>query len=301
MEEQEVQPKVRGRSLSTILEPVPSGAELELSLPDVRPPSSLISSGAKRPLLSTTRAVGSPKAFKAGPRRASITEGFKPRGWEVSLPSIERSKEWASDRRRRNSVEGVRPYMLPAEARGRRRASVVEVLSSDGTRPTESDPTGLNSKVAGDEALQHGFFEEAVTHYTSALGALNHTEATQQQTPQEARCIQGEQTVPVEAVEHKAALFAIYAQRSCALSNMREFKYAYADAKHCIQLDAKNPCGHARKGYALEGLRKNAKAVEAYQMALKLDPTNPGLLKKLTEIRFKANASKYGYSGGRTF
>ena len=101
--------------------------------------------------------------------------------------------------------------------------------------------------------------------------------------------------------EDQEGLYALYNQRSTALSHLREFKYALSDAKQCIKMDPRNPRGHVRRAVALEGLRKNAQAVEAYKTACKLDPENAALKKRMTEATFRANASKYGYAGGRTF
>jgi len=110
-----------------------------------------------------------------------------------------------------------------------------------------------------------------------------------------------EEDVDDEEKARREVIYALYNQRSNALCNMREFKYALSDAKLCIKSQPKNPRGYVRKANALEGLRKNQQAVEAYKIACKLDPENGLLKKKMTECQFRANASKYGYSGGRVF
>ena len=68
------------------------------------------------------------------------------------------------------SVEGVKPYMLPAASRNRilkpegraaRRASVdMALVNQSGGIAVKDDPAGALNKLNGDEALMAGRFEE---------------------------------------------------------------------------------------------------------------------------------------------
>lgn len=182
---------------------------------------------------------------------------------------------------------------------------------SRGGHSLDYDPTGLQNKVSGDEALKEGRFEEAIAFYTAGLAAFcnslprfHRAGSARSQSPPGSSSGDSKSLEEVEVAKavqekeaaEKAAMFALYFQRSCALSITREFKFALADANKCIALKPDNPRGHFRKGVALEGQRKYKRALEAYQVALSLDPANSTLLKKFTECQFKANATKYGYA-----
>jgi len=69
-------------------------------------------------------------------------------------------------------------------------------------------------------------------------------------------------------------LHIIYSNRSFAYSKLENFDKALEDADKCISLKEDWAKGHARKGFALLELKDYSNAYNAYQRAIKLDPSS---------------------------
>ena len=67
---------------------------------------------------------------------------------------------------------------------------------------------------------------------------------------------------------------SIFSNRSGALTALASYDLALADADRCTALRPDWPKGFARRATALHGLRRFALAVNAYDAALALDPSD---------------------------
>ncbi|KAI5289088.1 Hsp90 cochaperone [Ascosphaera aggregata] len=77
-----------------------------------------------------------------------------------------------------------------------------------------------------------------------------------------------------EAIELDPANHVLYSNRSGAYASLKDFQKALEDAEKTIEIKPDWPKGWGRKGAALHGLGDLLAANDAYEEALKLDPSN---------------------------
>lgn len=135
------------------------------------------------------------------------------------------------------------------------------------------DEEGL-TRVA-DEAIKAGRYEEAVVLLTNAM-------------------------------EVEPDNTALLCRRSTVKFRLRRFEEAICDARFALSMLPKGCkqrltplCCEAQ---ALEGLKKNKQALRCYRAALRIEPSNTMVNRKILTAEFRVNARKYGYAGrGRAF
>jgi len=110
-------------------------------------------------------------------------------------------------------------------------------------------------KAQGNDAFKHAQYAEAVQHYSQAA-----------------------QLEPENAV--------LYSNRSAALSALCNYQQALADAEQCVSLRSDWAKGHTRKATALHGLKQYFSAVEAYDVALMLEPDSDALIRGRRQSSF---------------
>eukprot|EP00658_Telonema_sp_P-2_P011834 TRINITY_DN14532_c0_g1_i1.p1 TRINITY_DN14532_c0_g1~~TRINITY_DN14532_c0_g1_i1.p1 ORF type:complete len:596 (-),score=219.51 TRINITY_DN14532_c0_g1_i1:314-2062(-) len=115
------------------------------------------------------------------------------------------------------------------------------------------------AKAKGNAAFSAGNFEEAVKHYSDAIG-------------------------------HDASDHVFYSNRSACLSSLNRYDEALADANKCIELKPDFAKGYSRKGAALHGQNKLQEAHGAYEEGLKIDPENAALKKGMADVRAAGSA-----------
>jgi stress-induced-phosphoprotein 1 len=108
--------------------------------------------------------------------------------------------------------------------------------------------------LQGNKEFQAGNFEEAVKHYTDAIG-------------------------------HDATDHVFYSNRSACLSSLSRYDEALADANKCIELKPDFAKAYSRKGAALHGAGKLQEATAAYEDGLKIDPNNAALKSGLDDVK----------------
>merc|ERR1712166_904732 len=109
-------------------------------------------------------------------------------------------------------------------------------------------------KAKGNKDFQAGNFEEAVKHYTDAIG-------------------------------HDANDHVFYSNRSACLSSLNRYDEALSDANKCIELKPDFAKAYSRKGAALHGAGKLQEATAAYEDGLKIDPNNAALKSGLADVK----------------
>ncbi|KAK8250569.1 hypothetical protein HDK77DRAFT_461272 [Phyllosticta capitalensis] len=77
-----------------------------------------------------------------------------------------------------------------------------------------------------------------------------------------------------QAIELDPQNHVLYSNRSGCFASMKDFEHAYQDAEKTTQLKPDWAKGWSRKGSALHGKGDLVNAVEAFEEALKLEPTN---------------------------
>ena len=75
-----------------------------------------------------------------------------------------------------------------------------------------------------------------------------------------------------DAINLKPNNHALYSNRSCCYSSLKQYEYAFTDAKKCIELKPDFPSGYFRKAVAEQALGRYDDAVLSYKEALKLQP-----------------------------
>lgn len=121
-------------------------------------------------------------------------------------------------------------------------------------------------KALGNEAFKAQKFDEAIEHFTNAIGA----------DPQ---------------------AHVLYSNRSAAYASLNRFDEALADAEKCIGLNGAWGKGYSRKGAALEGLGRLEEAIAAYEQGLAQEPENAALKQGLAVAKDKADAGALGGAG----
>lgn len=191
--------------------------------------------------------------------------------WQAEMQQANKANAAPKRRGRRMSL----PLILAEQPKESTVLPLGEVDLSDATQLAALREKYQGLVQGGDLALKQGRFEEAVRLFSESISAN-----------------------PADSSN--------YSKRSAALHQLRDYENAFSDAKHAVSLlspdskDRMRPL--VRQAQALEGLRKNKQAVEYYKAALKYDPGNAVLTRKVQDATFRARASKYGYAGrGRTF
>ncbi|CAI5516547.1 unnamed protein product [Closterium sp. Naga37s-1] len=123
------------------------------------------------------------------------------------------------------------------------------------------------AKARGNAAFSAGRFEEAVEHFTEAikLAPDNHV---------------------------------LYSNRSAAHASLHRYGDALADAERTVELRSDWPKGYSRLGAALHGLREYARAVEAFERGLALEPSSAVLQAGLADAKAAQAADEAGGEGG---
>ncbi|CAH0750522.1 unnamed protein product [Diatraea saccharalis] len=98
-------------------------------------------------------------------------------------------------------------------------------------------------KELGNEYFKKGDYSAAVKHYTEAI----------KRNPDDPK---------------------LYSNRAACYTKLAAFDLGLKDCDQCCQLDPKFIKGWIRKGKILQGMQQHAKAQNAYQKALELDPSN---------------------------
>eukprot|EP00294_Goniomonas_avonlea_P015934 CAMPEP_0114557490 /NCGR_PEP_ID=MMETSP0114-20121206/9859_1 /TAXON_ID=31324 /ORGANISM="Goniomonas sp, Strain m" /LENGTH=577 /DNA_ID=CAMNT_0001742783 /DNA_START=13 /DNA_END=1746 /DNA_ORIENTATION=+ len=119
------------------------------------------------------------------------------------------------------------------------------------------------AKNKGNAAFSAKNFEEAIEHFTTAIG--------------------------LDAGNH-----VLYSNRSAAYASLHKYTEALADADKCISIKPDWAKGYSRKGAAQHGLGDFEGAIETYNAGLKIEPTNAMLKSGLQEAdhEFKMNAGQ---------
>uniref|UniRef100_H2YCW9 Stress-induced-phosphoprotein 1 n=1 Tax=Ciona savignyi TaxID=51511 RepID=H2YCW9_CIOSA len=101
----------------------------------------------------------------------------------------------------------------------------------------------LQEKEKGNAFFKEGKFPEALKCYTEAI----------KRNPEDAK---------------------LYSNRAACYMKLAEFQLALKDCDACIAKDPKFIKAHIRKGAALEAMKENSRALDAYQKAMDIDPNN---------------------------
>ncbi|CAI5510603.1 unnamed protein product [Closterium sp. Naga37s-1] len=86
--------------------------------------------------------------------------------------------------------------------------------------------------------------------------------------------------------------------RSAAHASLHRYGDALADAERTVELRADWPKGYSRLGAALHGLRQYARAVEAFERGLALEPSSAVLQAGLADAKAAQAADEAGGEGG---
>lgn len=109
-------------------------------------------------------------------------------------------------------------------------------------------------KQKGNSALEEGRYEEAIKHYTEAIG-LNENN------------------------------HVLYSNRSAAFAKAGKYKQALEDAEKTVNLKPDWGKGYSRMGSALAYLGKLNESIKAYETGLQYDPGNVQLQSGLAEVK----------------
>lgn len=109
-------------------------------------------------------------------------------------------------------------------------------------------------KAKGNAAMGQKNYEEAIKHYTAAIG--------------------------LDGSNH-----VLYSNRSAAYASLGKYEEALKDGEKTIELKPDWPKGYSRKGLALFKLDKPTEATACYQEGLKIDPNNESLKQAMSEIQ----------------
>lgn len=126
------------------------------------------------------------------------------------------------------------------------------------------------AKAKGNAAFQAKNYEEAIKHFTEAIG-------------------------------HDATDHVFFSNRSACCASLGKYEKAYEDGKECVRLKPDWPKGYTRKGLAEFFLGKYDDAAETYQAGLKLAPEDATLkegLKKAMDAKYDVPGAGAGAGGG---
>jgi len=122
-------------------------------------------------------------------------------------------------------------------------------------------------KARGNELFQNGSCQDAEDYYTEALTF-----------------------VPGDGI--------LYANRAAAKLGRGKFEKALRDANECVRLCPSYAKGFYRKALCLQGLRRNAEAVQAVTLALELAPESAAMAKLLADLQLSADRAPDRLGGG---
>ena len=91
------------------------------------------------------------------------------------------------------------------------------------------------------------------------------------------------------AIETYPKNHRFFANRSLICFLLSQFNEALEDAEKAISLNPENSKAYFNKGKALEGLRRNKEALEAYNLGLEKDKNNESLIKAKKELELSNN------------
>lgn len=122
--------------------------------------------------------------------------------------------------------------------------SQVEAIINEEERRAFIDPVKAEEeKELGNEFFKKADFSTAVKHYTEAIN----------RNPDDPK---------------------LYSNRAACYTKLAAFDLGLKDCDMCTKLDEKFIKGWIRKGKILQGMQQQSKALNAYQKALEIDPTN---------------------------
>lgn len=101
-----------------------------------------------------------------------------------------------------------------------------------------------------------------------------------------------------KAIELNPTDHVFFSNRSAAYLSKGDAFNALNDAEKCVEISPAWPKGYSRKGAALHALKRYTEAIDAYQVGLRIAPTDAGLKNGLIEVQ-KAQSSPP--PGGRGF
>ena len=117
------------------------------------------------------------------------------------------------------------------------------------------------AKAKGNKALQAKAFDEAIGHYTTAIG--------------------------LDGTQH-----TYYSNRAAAYMSKGEPEKALADAEMCIKLNATWAKGYSRKGAALHAMKKYDEADAAYHAGLEVAPGDATLKQGVVDVNKAKGAAQ---------
>jgi len=97
-----------------------------------------------------------------------------------------------------------------------------------------------------------------------------------------------------DAINLKPNYHLLYANRSACHIALKQYEYAFADAKRCIELKPDFARGYYRKAIAEESMERYNDAVISYEQALKLDPENAQYQETLESAKKLADENMFG-------
>ncbi|CAH0775335.1 unnamed protein product [Bemisia tabaci] len=116
------------------------------------------------------------------------------------------------------------------------------------------------AKEQGNELFKNGKYAEAVKAYSEAI----------HRNPDEAK---------------------YYSNRAACYTKLAAFDLGLKDCETCTKLDPKFIKGWVRKGKILQGMQQHGKALDAYQKALELDPSNAEALDGYRQCTVAVNSN----------
>lgn len=139
--------------------------------------------------------------------------------------------------------------------------SDVEKRIKEAERKAYVDPVKAEeAKEKGNELFKNGDYAEAVKYYSEAI----------KRNPDEAK---------------------YYSNRAACYTKLAAFDLGIKDCDTCLQLDPKFIKGWIRKGKILQGMQQPSKALNAYQKALDMDPTNAEALEGYKQCSVAVNSN----------
>ncbi|XP_055712961.1 stress-induced-phosphoprotein 1 [Phlebotomus papatasi] len=139
--------------------------------------------------------------------------------------------------------------------------SEIEKKIKEEERKAYIDPAKAEEeKEKGNEAFKKAEYSVAVKHYTEAI----------KRNPDDPK---------------------LYSNRAACYTKLAAFDLGLKDCETCVKLDDKFIKGWIRKGKILQGMQQQSKALQAYQKALELDPSNAEALEGYRTCTMAVNSN----------